>query len=245
MELVNLSTASLHNLDSGQFIVRYFSDFSSLGISPNFDPENEAIHIDLQQQSSTYNLALAQVAAQQESTMLLELDYKRDRKIVALRYAWNAFRAADDNTPQKNAYNQLKPLMNSNKNLAQENYEAESLGIDNFITTLQSPQNAQAVQLLNMNEHINNLIVANTEFKNTFNTRSNTAISTVTYNTKALKKNILKTYKELVNYVFTMSKRRSTNNQNYLTILGAINNGRTYFANIIAHRNGSSEPINS
>jgi hypothetical protein len=55
--------------------------------------------------------------------------------------------------------------MNSNKNLAQENYEAESLGIDNFITTLQSPQNSQAVQLLNMNEHINNLIVANTNLK--------------------------------------------------------------------------------
>lgn len=245
MELVKLSTTSLHNLESGQFIVRYFSDFNSLTISPSFDPEFQAIHQDLQQQSTTYNLALAQVAAQQESIMLLDLDYKRDRKIVALRYAWNAFRAADDNTPQKNAYNLLKPLINNYKNLAQENFEAESLGIDNFVAGLQSSQYAQAVQLLNMNEHINNLITANDAFKNLFNQRSNVAISTVTYNTKALKNAILKTYKELVNYVFTMSKRRSTNNENYISLLGAINNGRTYYANIIAHRSGSSEPNNS
>jgi Family of unknown function (DUF6261) len=239
MELVKLSTTSLHNLESGQFIVRYFSDFNSITISPSFDPEFQAIHQDLQQQSTTYNLALAQVAAQQESAMLLDLDQKRDKKITALRFAWNAYRSAENDTPQKNAYSLLKPLMNNYKNLAQENYEAESLGIDNFVAGLQSSQYAQAVQLLNMNEHINNLIVANDAFKNIFNQRSNVAISTVTYNTKALKNAILKTYKELVNYVFTMSKRRSTNNENYTTILGAINNGRTYYANIIANRNGT------
>ena len=78
--------------------------------------------------------------------------------------------------------------------------------------------------------------MANDVFKKLFNKRYNVAISTVTYNTKVLKIAIFSTYKDLVIYVFTMSKRRSTNNENYITILGAINNGRTYYANIIANR---------
>jgi hypothetical protein len=240
MELVSFATSSLHNLESGQFIVRYFSDFTGTGLNPAEDPEFEIIHNDLSTQSRTFNLALAQIIAQQESEQLLNLDQKRDKKVAALRSAWNAYRSEDEGTPKKIAYNKLKTLMNNYKDIATQNYEAESLGLDNFILSLRSADNLPVLQLLNMVEHTDNLETANRAFKSVFDTRSNTAVSTTTYDTKILKKNILKTYKELSNYVLTMANRRSGNNQFFITILDAINNGRSYYANIIAHRSSSA-----
>jgi hypothetical protein len=238
MELVKLNLNVLHKLESGQFIVRFFSDFLGTGLSANTDPQFEAIYLDLQTQSGIYNLALAQMVAQEESNRLLELDHKRDKKVSALRSAWNAFKSYDDGSPKKLAYNKLILIMNNYKNITTENYEAESLGLTNFIAGLRNTENFPAVQLLNMEEHLNNLDAANNLFTALFDVRSNTAVSTVNYNNRELKIAIFATYKELTGYVLTMSKRRNTDNQFYITILGAINNGRTYYANIIANRGG-------
>lgn len=235
MELVPITTSLLHNLESGQFIQRIISDFQGTGLDAATDPEFKMIYKDLTDQAPIYNLALAQIIAQQESEMLFNLDQKRDKKVISLRYAWNAYRSEDEGSAKKQAYNKLKPLMNNYKNIAIENYEAESLGLDNFIIGLTNAENYPSVQLLNMEEHVNNLKSGNDLFKTTFNSRSNTTVSTVTYNTKLLKKKIFATYKELATYSHTMANRR-TPSPYFITVLGAINNGRTYYANIIAHR---------
>src|SRR4030095_11596621 len=90
------------------------------------------------------------------------------------------------------------------------NFEAESLGIDNLIAELRSAENLPLAQTLGMVPHINNLETANTEFKTTFNTRSSDNVSTVVYNTKALRTAILATYKDLAEYVLVMAKRKNT-----------------------------------
>jgi hypothetical protein len=241
MKLTTISLTSLHNLESGQFITRFFSDFTGTGLSSTTDAEFDNIFVDLSNQLPTYNLALAQIAAQQESEMLLSLDAKRDKKVTALRFAWNAYRSSDD-VAKKAAYTQLKPLMNNYKNIGAENFEAESLGLDLYIAGLNSPENASAVGLLNMGEHIVNLETANNSFKTTFSNRSNATVNTTVYNTKLLRKSIFDTYKELANYTLTMANRR-TPSPFFVTVLEAINNGRAYYANIIAHRgSGGTTP---
>ena len=240
MKLVPITTSLLHNLESGQFIQRFFLDFQGTGLNINTDPEFKIIYNDLLGQTPNYVAALAQVAAQQESEILFNLDHQRDRKITAVRTAWKVFNDSDD-VAKKAAYNKLKPLMTTNKNLANENYEAESLGIDNFILALKSADLLPSVTLLNMLEHVNNLETSNNSFKTTFNSRSNTAVSTVVYDTKTLKKKIFATYKELVNYSLTMANRR-TPSPYFVTVLTAINNGRAYYANIIAHRGTTETP---
>lgn len=241
MKLNQITLQLLHNLESGQFIKRFFSDFEGTGLDLNFDPEFKLIYTDLKAQLPTYIAALAQIAAQAESDLLLQLDVRRDRKLTAVRGAWNNYRDTDV-VAKKAAYNQLKPLINANKNLATENYEAESLGIDNYIAGLKSTAHLPLVQLLSMMEQINELETANNLFKTTFNNRSNNTVSTVVYNTKLLKKKIFAVYKELASYCLTMAKRR-TPSPYFITALEAVNNGRTYFANIIAHRgNGGTTP---
>ena len=118
------------------------------------------------------------------------------------------------------------------------NYEAESLGVDNLIVELRNGIHLPAVQLLMLERHINNLETANTNFKKKFDIRSTDTISTIVYDAKALRTTILDTYKELAEYVLVMAKRRNT--QYYLDILTVVNNGRDYFANILARHDGGS-----
>lgn len=239
MILEKLNTARLHNLESGQFLTRFFTDFESTGLQANTDIEFEAIYTDLQNQLPTYLAALAQISAKEESEQLLSLDAVRDRKIGALRMAWKVFQNTD-NPSKMAAYEKLTVIMNAYKSLASENYEAETLGINNLLATLQLPENFAAVQLLNMEEHLTALQNANALFEAKFSARSSNSISTETYDTKMLRKNIFTTYNELCNYVWAMAKRRNTI-PFFGTVLTSINNGRAYFANIIATRKGIAQ----
>lgn len=139
---------------------------------------------------------------------------------------------------KKEAFSRIKIIVDNYNNLEKRNFEAESLGIDNLIANLRSTVNLPFVQILNMVPYINNLEVANADFKTTFNTRTSENISTIVYDTKALKKEILATYKDLVEYVLVMAERKNT--PYYNDILSAINNGREYYSNILARRKGST-----
>jgi Trk K+ transport system NAD-binding subunit len=137
------------------------------------------------------------------------------------------------------AYKLLKIALNSYKDIEKANFEAESLGIDNLVVELRNAKHAPAVETLGLTKHINTLESANTTFKNTFNTRSTTTINTTVYDTKLLRKNILDTYKDLAEYVLVMAKRKDT--PFYNDTLTAINNGRKYFADILARRSGGGK----
>jgi hypothetical protein len=91
-----------------------------------------------------------------------------------------------------------------------------------------------------MEEHLTALQNANALFEAKFSARSSNSISTETYDTKMLRKNIFTTYNEPCNYVWAMAKRRNTI-PFFGTVLTSINNGRAYFANIIATRKGIAQ----
>ena len=237
MKLHPLNISRIPYLESGQFIVRYLTDFTNSGIDPNIDPDFKALHNSLLAQSPIYNQALMQVRAQAETVELIGLDEARDKKVTTLRRAVSVFEHTDD-AIQKAAYGVVKIVLKTYKNIEIANYEAESLGVDNLIAELRNGAHLPAVQKLGLEVHINNLETANTNFKNKFDTRSTDTISTVVYDAKALRKAILETYKELAEYVLVIAKRRNT--QYYLDILTVVNNGRDYFANILARHGGGT-----
>ena len=237
MKLYPITISQLSYLDSGQFIVRYLTDFEASGIETSLDPDFKALHVALQSQSPIYNQALMQIRAQAETLELIAFDLARDKKVTTLRRALTVYEHTDD-VSEKAAYRLIKIVLDTYKNIEKANYEAESLGIDNLIAELRNSAHLAAVQTLGLEVHITNLENANTNFKNKFNTRSTDTITTVVYDTKALRKAILETYKELADYVLVMAKRRNT--QYYLDILTVINNGRAYFANILARHGGGT-----
>ena len=237
MKLYPLNISRIPYLESGQFIVRYLTDFTNSGIDPNTDPDFKALHSSLLLQSPIYNQALMQVRAQAETEELIGLDQARDKKVTTLRRAVSVFEHTDD-ASEKAAYGLIKIILKTYKDIEIANYEAESLGVDNLIAELRNGTHLSAVQKLGLEGHINNLETTNTNFKNKFDSRSTETISTVVYDAKALRKAILDTYKELAEYVLVIAKRRNT--QYYLDILTVVNNGRDYFANILARRGGGT-----
>ena len=239
MKLYPLNIARLTYLDSGQFIVRYLTDFQNSGLDPAIDPDFKIIHDSIKDQSPLFNAALMQVRAKAESEELLALDIRRDQKMATLRRAHSVFEHTD--VPEElTAYKLIKITFKTYKNIERENFEAESLGLDNLVVALNNSANFPAIQTLKLEGHLDKLKETNDQFKAKFNTRSSETISTVVYDTKTLRTTILATYKNLAEYALVMAKNRSTNHF-YSDLLNIINNGREYFANILARQGSSSD----
>jgi ribosomal protein L25 (general stress protein Ctc) len=238
MKLYPLSISQLLYLETGQFIIRFLTDFDSLDLNPATDSEFKTLYDSLQTQSPIYDLALMQIKAKAESELLMAQDSVRDKKVITLRRALSVFEHSDIEA-EIAAYKLVKIILNTYKDIEKANFEAESLGVDNLIVALRNESHLPAVRTLGLEKHIDNLEVANNTFKSTFNTRSTATIITTVYDTKLLRKNIMATYKELAEYVYVMAKRKET--PFYIDTLAAINNGRKYFADILARRSGNND----
>ncbi len=235
MKKYPINLAGLKYLETGQFIIRFFRDFESTGVNVTTDPDFNVLYASLLQQSPVYDSALMQIRAKALSEVLFDQDRKRDKKFFTLRRAIYVYRYSEVEAEQI-AYSVLKIIIRAYNNIDKANYEAESLALDNFVAELRSAENLPHIQLLNLEVHVNSLELANNTFKTTFNTRSADVLDDTVYDVKMLRKNLLNTYRELAEYVFVMAKRRNT--PYYTKTLDALNNGRIYFANILAKRNG-------
>lgn len=236
---INLS--ALKYLETGQFIIRFISDFQSTGVNASTDPDFNTLYLSLQEQSPVYDSALMQIRAKALSEVLFGQDRIRDKKFFTLRRAIFVYRYSDEEAKQI-AYRILKIIIRSYNNIDKENYEAESLALDNLVAELRSAENLPHVQALNLEVFIDQLELANNNFKTTFNTRSADVLDDVVYDVKMLRKNLLNTYRELAEYVFVMAKRRDT--PYYTKTLDALNNGRKYYADLLAKRNGVAQKEN-
>lgn len=239
MKLYSLNIGRLSYLDSGQFIVRYLTDFQNSGLDPATDPDFKLIHDALKAQSPLFNSALMQVRAKAESEEIQALDLRRDQKMATLRRAHSVFEYTDI-AAELAAYKVIKIVLKTYRDIERENFEAESLGLSNLAAALENAANLPSVQILKLEGHLGILKVANDQFKAKFNSRSSDTISTVVYNTKLLRKNILDTYKNLAEYALVMAKNRSTN-PFYADLLTIVNNGRAYFAPIVARKTNTSD----
>lgn len=237
MKLNKLSTSQLHYVESGQFIIRFLTDFNNSILDATLDPEFNSLYESLKFQSPNYDRALMQIKARAESETLLKLDEIRDRKIATIRKAVDVFKFADDQA-EKEAYALMMTVLRTYNGLEKMNFEAESLATDNFIAELRNPHYWMAVQTLGLQNHLQVLETANVNFKSLFSTRSSGIISTEVYDTKALRKNILDTYKDLAEYVFVMAKQKKSSY--YIDILTILNVGRSYYSDIIARRKGNN-----
>ena len=235
MKLHPINLSRLTYLDSGQFIVRFLTDYAASGLNASEDSVFQELYNNLSAQSPIFNLALQQIRAQAETEELTALDEIRDKKVIVLQRALSVFEHTDS-TEQKTAYTTIKIVLKSYKDITKANYEAESLGLDNLVAELRNAAHLPALQLLGLESHVAVLETANTNFKDKFNLRSTATMSKEVYDTKMLRLEILNTYKELAEYVLVMAKRKKTDY--YAATLVVLNNGRQYFDNIIARRAG-------
>jgi hypothetical protein len=237
MDLHKISLPRLHVLETGQFIVRYISNIEGLTVSPATDPIFNELHASILKQSPILNKSIAQIKAREESQQLINLDSIRDKSVTTLRSSWNLHKHSKI-AAEKEAYAKIKVILNNYKGIEIENYEAETLGIYNLVNELRKPENLTYSETLGMVRFINELETDNTNFKDIFSKRSNNDIGTEVFDTKKLRIEIMTTYEKLTAYIVVMADRLKT--PYYIDILTAINNGRKYYADILAKRKGKS-----
>lgn len=235
MKLYSLSTSRLQLLESGQFINRFFIDFENESLDASTDRELESLYVDLKEQSVVYNAALLQVKAKSETETIAKLDLIRDQKITTIRRAVSVFEYTDD-AAERMAYQEARVILKKYNNIEKSNYEAETLGIDKLVTELKNAK-FNMVTVLGIDRPIAYLQDANINFKKVFDSRSTETISLETYDMKALRNSIFNTYKDLTEYVHVMAKRQKT--PFFIKTLDVINNGRKYYATIVARRTGT------
>lgn len=233
MKLHKLNTSHLQYVESGEFIIRFLTDFGNSSLTATDDPEFNALFNSLTLQSPVYNRALMQVQARSESDELLRLDGIRDQKISTVRSAVNVYKYTDDEA-EKLAYALIMTLIDKYKGIEIMNFEAQSLAIDNFVAHLKEPNYIGAVNTLRFENHVSLLETTNNNFKTLFSSRSTGMINTEVYDTKTIRKNILTTYKDLAEYVYVMAKQKKT--PYFMEILNIANTGRSYYSDILARR---------
>lgn len=238
MKLYPITTTRLQFLESGQFINRFLTDFDNSGLVAATDPEFKIQLEDLRAQSPIYNNALMQIKAKAESEELIGLDLNRDHKFSSFRRALSAYEFTNDPT-EKMAYLDLNVILRKYNDIEKANYEAESLGIDKVVGEFRDAKD-HALDILQLTKFVHKLEEANIAFKAMFDTRSTDIISTVTYDTKALRTAIFDTYKELAEYSLVIAKRKRTE-PFYTTLIDVLNTGREYYADILARRKGINE----
>ena len=102
LKLTPLYTQGLHHAEFGQFIIRLYEDFDKTSLDIAFDADFKTMFDALQSKISTYNKALDQIRASEESKKIAEADRNRDADIQALKDSIKPYRNAKNET-EKNA----------------------------------------------------------------------------------------------------------------------------------------------
>ncbi|KAA5533332.1 hypothetical protein F0919_12360 [Taibaiella lutea] len=236
MKLHAIASQDLQYFETSQFITRLFSDIASLNLDLTKDNEmNERFQLLKAQANEFYN-ALGQIQAMADTKRLEELDLLRDRKLSTIRLCIATFRYREE--PEiKEALTVANIILSRYEGLEFLNYEAESKGIRKFLDEWNKEENDYHVQVLGLQLHLSNLSEVADAFDNVFATRSLTVLSKETYDGKMLKSQMLGTYSSLAKYILAMCDFKKDEGF-YPPLLDAFNNGRKYYADLLAKRKG-------
>lgn len=238
-KLVPLHILRLHHAEFGQFIVRFFEDFSQTSLDANTDEDFKRMFDALQTQIPGYNSALDQIQASEESAKIAEADKARDLDVQALKDSIKPYRNAKTQT-EKDAYISIKILLDQYKGVEDTSYEEETNKLNLLVAKLQSSEYSSYVATLGIAKFVNHLSDSNTAFNALFSHRSYQNSQKQTYDVKALRKSLTEDYKQMANYIAMLANVKT--DVFYKDVLTIINNGRKYFSDLLAKRNGNSLP---
>ncbi|MET3535688.1 DUF6261 family protein [Chryseobacterium limigenitum] len=238
-KLTSLHLISLHHAEFGQFIVRFFEDFSQTSLDANTDADFKRMFDALQNQIPNYNSALDQIRASEESEKIANADKVRDTDVQALKDSIKPYRNAKAQT-EKDAYTSIKILLDQYKGVEDASYEEETNKLNTLITKLQSPEYSSQVATLGIVKFVNHLSDSNTAFNDLFAHRSYQTSQKQTYDVKVLRKTLTNDYRQMANYTATLANVKT--DAFYKDALAVINNGRKYFSDVLARRSGKPSP---
>jgi len=228
-----LRVSMLTNMEGGQLMKRHLNDLGSINPAILTDEPFNAYVRDLTRDANQYEKALAQVRKNEETEKIMLADNVRDKALEAFGKALKLYAVSDDEA-EVEASRGLRILFDSFKNLANLNYEAESIGIDKLVGELARPNFSSKVSLLKMERYVTRLSNANETFKTLFSGRMMIVATTETYDLKSIRSEMSARYGEFCDYVLAMAK--ALNTPLFVTTLNLLNTARKYYADMLAKR---------
>ena len=237
--LVQINMSALHHAEFGQMMVRFFENFTSSKLKTVDDADFEKLYIALENQIPTFNSALDQVQASEETKEIARLDAVRDAALQNLRNALKPYRNSDD-AKELAAFNPLNLLLSEYKGAEGDSMEAETNKLNTLTSRLQSAEYSTFVSDVDIAKFVTRLATANTSFNNLFAQRSYKTSQKEVYDVKALRKAMTKDYTTMANYILALANVKT--GDYYKDILSIINNGRSYFSTVVLARRKPKNP---
>ncbi|MFC6267305.1 DUF6261 family protein [Frigoriflavimonas asaccharolytica] len=238
-KLTPINIAGLHHAEFGQMMVRFFEDFSKTDLKTADDADFESLYNALESALPTFNSALDQVRASEESKEIARLDFVRDAALQSLRDSLKPYRNAKDEE-ESAAYNALSILLSEYKGTEDDSLEAETNKLNTLTTRLGSEDYIDRTDALDIKKFVTRLGEANTNFNNLFAQRSYKTSQKEVYDVKALRKAMTADYKKMANYIAAIANVKESGY--YPDVLAVINNGRTYFSSVVLSRRKGKNP---
>lgn len=237
--LESLKASALTNLEFGQLMNRLLNDLSTINQEQLTDQPYRDYVRQITEKMVLYERGLSQVQKNTETEKIKLSDDIRNKAVNAFSKALKLY-AVSDEPAEIEASRVLGILFHSFKNLANLNYEAESIGIDKLISDLESAQYADKVEFLKIGRYISRMKNSNENFKKLFSGRLVTTSLTETYDLKTIRMELLTIYNEFIAYVLAMSNAHKT--PLFITTLALLNTTRKYYADILARR-ATTKPV--
>lgn len=237
-KLHKLSVTHLRVLEIGQFNKTTLTNLANLPAGTIVDTALFNYIDQLTIKSNNYDAAMLHLAKSDETIKIANADKIRDRAVSAYIRQLSVYELSEVQT-ELDAYASLNNLMTPYSGINDMNYEQETNAIDNLLADLAKPQYTPHIATLNMASLVTRINTKNTEFKAAFNVRMQETASKPTYDVKQLRTELMDTYNLMANYVLAMAN--ALNTEEFELSLNTINAVRTYYDNVLAHRQGNDE----
>jgi hypothetical protein len=119
------------------------------------------------------------------------------------------------------------------------NYEAETMAIDKLIDELQSAKYAPLVTSLLLTRYVQRLKTSNDSFKAQFGTRITGEAFQESFDTRALRQDLMDYYRDFTLYLQVMVT--TTSEPYFAQVLAIVNTARKYYADMLATRRGKAD----
>jgi hypothetical protein len=225
----------LSNLEIGEHVDSIVKNIEILGSTLISDPVLTNYLVQLTARNAAFSEGLMPPKKSDETAKIAKADEKRD---IATRMLFQQLKVYKyvENPLEQEAYASLKNIFNTYRGIHRWNFEKQTAGMDNLLTSLQEPVYVAHLDWLDMTAKVARLTTANEAFKAAFNKRMQEKISTPSYDMKQLRKEMQQTYEDTINYVLAMAKAHDT--EQFNKTLEVINLLRDYYGNLIAKRLG-------
>lgn len=240
MVLHKLNVARLTHLEAGQLIKSSIKDLETAAINTATDIHINSYVNKMVTDSVEFDKGLLQIKKNQETEELAHLDQVRDLSLTAFNRQLKVYELSI-NPAFVTAYKAVTIVVKKYKNLATLNYEAQSNGIDNLVADFKGPVYAPHIATLNMGAFVDNIVVANEDFKSLFSKRSTGISATEVFNIKKIRKAAFANYTNYTQYVLSLA-RVNTGDDYYKNIFNIINQTRKYYSDLLAKREGGDTP---